>query len=173
MARKSRYKAEPEPKPDLTPMIDIVFNLIIFFMIVSELSSLTVEDLQLAYADSAQKADKQKADDVEKILQINVMEKDGLIKVKGIAYTTDAKLIAANKLPPLQKFLEIEATGYEREQPPEDNPGGVPPSKMRVNIRADKDGAFQRVQEVFDACMRNGIYKTSLAATKDDPLGGE
>ena len=38
MAKKSRVEQEPEPKPDLTPMIDIVFNLIIFFMIVSELS---------------------------------------------------------------------------------------------------------------------------------------
>ncbi|MHC4829906.1 MAG: ExbD/TolR family protein [Planctomycetota bacterium] len=171
MARKSKFAIEPEPKPDLTPMIDIVFNLIIFFMIVSELSNLTVEDLQLAYADQAAKASKSSAGSTEKVLQINVMEQDGLIKVRGAAYTTDVKLIAAQKYPSLRKFLEIEATGYEREEPIPGAPGPGP-SKMRVNIRADKDGAFQRVQEVFDACMRNGVYKTSLAASKDDP-GGE
>ena len=68
--------------------------------------------------------------------------------------------------------ISIEALGYGHEDPPADNPGGVPPSKMRVNIRADKDGAFQYVQEVFDACMKNGIYKTSLAATMDNPISG-
>ena len=31
MARKKKFQIDPEPKPDLTPMIDIVFNLIIFF----------------------------------------------------------------------------------------------------------------------------------------------
>ena len=41
------------------PAIDpTVFNLIIFFMIVSELSNLTVEQLQLAYASEAQDAKK-------------------------------------------------------------------------------------------------------------------
>ena len=170
MARKSRLEKDPEPKPDLTPMIDIVFNLIIFFVIVSDLSSLAIEDLQLAYADSAKK-DKPDGK-VEKVLQINVMEEDGLIKVNGQRYTTDAKRIQAGKAPSLMAFLEIEALGYGHEDPPADNPGGVPPSKMRVNIRADKDGAFQYVQEVFDACMKNGIYKTSLAATMDDPAGG-
>ncbi|RMG19018.1 MAG: biopolymer transporter ExbD [Planctomycetota bacterium] len=168
MAKKSRVEQDPEPKPELTPMIDIVFNLIIFFMIVSELSNLTVEDLQLAYADQAAKPPKTAG--AEKILQINVMEQDGLIKVRGHAFTTDAKLIAAGKYDSLAKFLGIEATGYEREEPIPGSPGPGP-SKMRVNIRADKDGAFQRVQEVFDACMRNGIYKTSLAASKDDPGG--
>ncbi|MHC4829904.1 MAG: ExbD/TolR family protein, partial [Planctomycetota bacterium] len=38
--RRRRREQDPEPKPELTPMIDIVFNLIIFFMIVSELSNL-------------------------------------------------------------------------------------------------------------------------------------
>ena len=170
MARKSKVQQDPEPKPELTPMIDIVFNLIIFFMIVSELSNLTVEQLQLAYADQA--VEPPKTQNAEKVLQINVMEEDGLIKVNGAPYTTDAKLLAAKKFHSLKKFLEIEAAGYEREDPDPGNPTGVPPSKMRVNIRADKDGKFQRVQEVFDACMRNGIYKTSLAATKDDPTGG-
>ena len=48
------------------------------------------------------------------------------------------------------------------------NPGN-PPSKLRANIRADARSQFKHVQFVFDACVRNGIYKTSLAATPDDP----
>lgn len=171
MARKSRHIKEPEPKVDLTPMIDIIFNLIIFFMIVSDLSTLSIEDLQLAYADRAQKIKPTGGQKIEKILQINILEKDGLIKVNGREYTTNVGQIQKGVRPSLKDFLSIEALGYGHEDPPADNPGGVPPSKMRVNIRADKESAFQFVQEVFDACMKNGIYKTSLAATMDNPVG--
>src|SRR5690606_33512101 len=165
MARKSRYVEEPEPKVDLTPMIDIVFNLIIFFMIVSELSNLTVEQLQLSFADQAMDPKKMDVGSADKVLQINVLE-DGLIKVKGNPYTADPKL--KDRYPWLADFLEIEAAGYEREEPDPSNPQ-LAPSKMRVNIRADKESPFMRVQQVFDACQKHGVYKTSLAATKENP----
>ena len=162
--RKSKVTISPEPKPDLTPMIDIVFNLIIFFMIVSELSNLDVEQLELPYADNAQEP-KKGGQAVEKILQVNVLPK-GLIKVRGKGFTTDIE--KKGDYPWLADFLEIEAAGYEREDENPDQPG-TRPSKLRVNIRADKQAAFRHVQGVFDACMRHGIYKTSLAATQDDP----
>ncbi len=166
MARKSKYQAEPEPKPDLTPMIDIVFNLIIFFMIVSELSNLTVEQLQLAYASEAADPKKMEATHSDKVLQVNVMPQEGLVKVRGNPYTGDPK--HKDKYPWLADFLEIEAAGYEREEPDPSNPQ-LAPSKMRVNIRADKEAPFKGVQQVFDACQKHGIYKTSLAATKENP----
>jgi len=165
MARKSRYQPEPEPKPDLTPMIDIVFNLIIFFMIVSELSNLTVEQLQLAYASEAADPKTTVGSELGKVLQINVMPQ-GFIKVKGNPYATDPK--HKGKYPELTEFLEIEAAGYPREDPDPSNPN-LAPSKMRVNIRADKDAPFKGVQQVFDACQKHGIYMTSLAASKDNP----
>ncbi|MCW8138274.1 MAG: biopolymer transporter ExbD [Planctomycetota bacterium] len=160
--RKRKFELDPEPKPDLTPMIDIVFNLIIFFMIVSELSNLTVEQLQLPFAD---RSEEPRPGGVEKILQVNVMP-TGIVKIRSQAYTGDPQL--KGKYPWLQEFLEIEAAGYERE-PPEPGQPGTPPSALRVNIRADKEVKFQYVQQVFDACVRNGIYKTSIGATRDDP----
>lgn len=167
MAKKSRFQEEPPPKVDLTPMIDIVFNLIIFFMIVSELSNLTVEQLQLPFADQAQDPDK--TGTAEKVLQINVLE-TGLIKVNGMAYTAEPK--QKGQYPWLADFLEIEAAGYEREEADPSNPQ-LSPSKMRVNIRADKESPFKNVQQVFDACQKNGIYRTSVAATKNNPDGSK
>lgn len=165
MARKKKFQMDPEPKPDLTPMIDIVFNLIIFFMIVSELSNLDVEQIELPFADRAE--DPKAEDPGQKVLQINVLER-GEVKVRGQAMTADPKLKDNQQLMQLSKFLEIEAAGYEREPPDPSNPGN-PPSKLRANIRADARSQFKHVQFVFDACVRNGIYKTSLAATPDDP----
>jgi biopolymer transport protein ExbD len=164
MARKSKVEKEPEPKPDLTPMIDIVFNLIIFFMIVSELSNLDVEQIELPFADNAQDPKSEVLDVNDKVLQINVVQ-SGLIKIRGAAYTMEPEL--KDRYPWLTDFLEIEAAGYEREEP--EAPGAKPPSKLRVNIRADAFAQFKYVQQVFDACVNNGIYKTSLAATKDEP----
>ena len=40
---------------------------------------------------------------------------------------------------------------------------------MRVNIRADKRAKFRYVQGVFDACVKHGVYKTSLAADPNMP----
>jgi biopolymer transport protein ExbD len=164
MARK-RVQVDPPPKPDLTPMIDIVFNLIIFFMIVSELSNLTVEQLELAYASEAQDPKKMKQGSSDKVLQVNVLP-DGLIKIRGAGYSDDPKL--KGQYPSLKEFLEIEAAGYEREEPDPSNPN-LAPSKMRINIRADKETKFKNVQSIFDACSKNGVYKTSLAATKENP----
>lgn len=161
--RKSKFELEPEPVLDITPMIDIVFNLLIFFMIVSELNNLNVEQLELPHADRAE--DPKKNQKGDKVLQVNVLP-TGLIKVRGSPYTTDPKL--KGKHPWLQEFLEIEAAGFERE-PPEPGQPGTPPSALRVNIRADKECRFRHVQGVFDACVRNGIYKTSLGATQDEP----
>jgi biopolymer transport protein ExbD len=165
MAKKRRAtRVEPAPKADLTPMIDIVFNLIIFFMIVSELSNLEIEQITLPYADKAEKEpppQRTGMGSVDTILQINVLppeidedgniEQPSLIKVRG----------------ELLRFLEVEASGYPREDP---IPGAdVDPSTMRVNIRADKDAPFRYVLEVFESCIENGVYRTSLAATKDEP----
>lgn len=148
-------------------MIDIVFNLIIFFMIVADLSNLTVEQLQLSYASEAQEPPKQSGSKVDKILQVNVMP-TGIVKVRGTPYSDDPKLNAKGQYDSFKEFLRIEVAGYDREPPDPNNPA-LQPSKMRMNIRADKEVPFKHVQQVFDACQKNGVYKTSLAATKEEP----
>lgn len=166
MARKSRITFEALPGMDLTPMIDIVFNLIIFFMIVSELSNLDVEQVELPFADQAEKV-KPSGVAEDKILQVNVMD-TGIVKVRSKPYTADPQQKGSARHAWLGDMLEAEAAGYEREPPDPSNPN-VQPSKLRINIRADKRSPFKHVQFVFDLCVKNGIYKTSLGATQDEP----
>lgn len=154
MARKSKYHEEPEPKVDLTPMIDIVFNLIIFFLIVSELSNLAVEEIELAYADQAAATREE-----GRVLQLNVMG-DNAVRVRGLEYAVGA----SGEGPPLAGALELEAAGYGFE----DSPSG-PVSALRLNIRADKEGPFERVQRVLDASMKARIHLTSFGASKETP----
>ena len=166
MARKSRLSIDPLPGMDLTPMIDIVFNLIIFFMIVSELSNLDVEQIELPFADRAEKV-KPSGRVEDKILQVNVLD-TGLIKVRQKPYTADPQQKQSARFGWLGDLLQAEAAGYEREPPEPGNPN-VHPSKLRINIRSDKRAPFKHVQQVFDLCIKEGIYKTSLGATQDDP----
>jgi len=167
MARKARSELPPEAQLDFTPIIDIVFNLIVFFMIASELNNRNVEQITIPFADMAAKP-KPAKDDMgrpEKVLQVNVMP-EGVVKVRSIAYSVDPQTM--KQYPALASFMEIEAAGYEREEP-EPGQGGTPPSKLRVNIRADREVRFRYVQGVFDACVKHGVYKTSLAADPDLP----
>lgn len=150
---------------DMTPIIDVVFNLIIFFMIASELNNQNVEQVQIPYADRAEKLKPASVGGkVEKVLQVNVLV-DGVVKVRGQGFSVDPTVKGH---PPLAEFIEIEAAGYDRE-PPEPGQSGTPPSAMRVNIRADKRAKFRYVQGVFDACVKHGVYKTSLAADPNMP----
>jgi biopolymer transport protein ExbD len=167
MARKARSELPPEAALDFTPIIDIVFNLIVFFMIASELNNRNVEQITIPFADMAakQKPSRNSDGSMEKVLQVNVMP-GGEVKIRSIAYSVDPQTMKQH--PPLAGFMEIEAAGYEREEP-EAGQGGTPPSKMRVNIRADREVRFRYVQGVFDACVKHGVYKTSLAADPDLP----
>ena len=140
-------------------------------MIVSDLSNLTVEELQLAYASEAVEVKKGAAATGDKILQVNVMP-EGILKVRSTPYSDDPKLNANGQYDSFKDFLRIEVAGYDREPPDPSNPA-LSPSKMRINIRADKEVPFKHVQQVFDACQKNGVYKTSLAATKEDPTGAK
>ncbi len=136
MARKSRVAQELEAKPDLTPMIDIVFNLI-------------MEDLQLAYADQAT-PDKAQG----RTLVVNVKE-PGVARVGGRSYALEPGTRAL--YPDLGELLEIEVAAAD--------PPGATGSSPGVTIRADKEMPALGVQRVLDRCMRNRIVQTRLSAT--------
>jgi biopolymer transport protein ExbD len=158
MTPAPRTDRQPDPKPDLTPMIDIVFNLIIFFMIVSQLSNLTVEQIELA---SASEASETHSD--ERVLQLNVL-RSGLVKVNGVAYSDDPALRGV--YPSLREFLQREAAAYPRE---ESSSAAVSPSCLRINLRASKEAPFGSVQRALDPCSELGLYRTSFAASPGPP----
>src|SRR5688500_16897257 len=90
----------PRSETDMTPIIDVVFNLIIFFMIASELNEQTVVQLALPRADQARPAPPGR----EKVLQANVLA-SGAVNVRGVPFAVDP---APGRLS-LADFLELEA----------------------------------------------------------------
>jgi len=148
------YDSPAVVKINLTPMIDCTFLLIIFFMVVSEMASLDMEEVALPYADQAKTRSGQSLG----TMTVNIRKDDarrGIVRVMGQKYDKDK----------LDELIRKVAIRSGREYDP-DYPG-VEINKLSVRVRCDREAKYETVQWVLDACARNGVYKTKLAASPD------
>ncbi|TET39097.1 MAG: biopolymer transporter ExbD [Planctomycetota bacterium] len=155
MAKKKAEDFEHKIDMNLTPMIDVVFLLLIFFMIVSELSALDAEQMTLPWAHMAKPPDPAAlAAQKHGLVVINVLKptdpnEAGIIRIRG-------KKLDKEKL---REHLRAAANSV----PWENTKKRI--STLRVLIRADMECRYEAVQIVFDACQVNGIYKTEIAGS--------
>jgi biopolymer transport protein ExbD len=140
---------------DMTPMIDCVFLLLIFFMVVSEMSSMDMEAVSLPFADQA------RAPEIEpegRRIVINIHKEDakrGFVRVQGRNYDKDK----------LAELIRKEAIRSGEEHDPAF--AKIKIYKLRVLIRCDREAKYETVQWVFDACSKNGVYKTVISASPE------
>jgi biopolymer transport protein ExbD len=155
-AMKKRMK-ELDPtdqglKMNMTPMIDCTFLLLVFFMIVSEMSSLSLETISLPYADQANRDGAPGG----RQLTINIRKDDarsGHVRVMGRAYDRE-KLAELIRKEAIRSGVDV-----DRQHPQ------VRAHNLRVLVRCDRGAKYEMVQWVFDACSRSGVYRTILAAS--------
>ncbi len=150
MAKKRTQGTEVEL--DLTPMIDVVFLMIIFFMIVTDLTQQDLADIELPQANNAVE---DKMQDGRMI--INVL-KGGEIEIKREEYPTLDETIA---LDALRNYLSFEVRKGEIVD-------GI--SERPLLIRADKVTEFKHIQKIMRICGEAGIriYKIELAAAENE-----
>jgi biopolymer transport protein ExbD len=147
----------PSLELNLTPMIDVVFLLLIFFMLVSEISSMQTAELSLPYASQA-KTDKDK--DMSRQLVVNVQESPGSpdgsrIIVAGREHDADS----------IKCLFRKEAMIAGTSDP------ATGATNLRLRIRADKDVLMRKMNRVFEACSECKIIRTIFSATKEVPKG--
>jgi len=153
-------KRRPEqeaPALSMTPMIDIVFNLVIFFLIVTDLTQKELENLVLPLAIKA-KEDKGAEED-ERVI-INLVEKrdaDGkgtgtyVAIIKREEYTHER----------LKNHLFNRANSSRETEAPQG-------SKIYVLIRADRSTPWQEVQWIMQDCADPTVRIWKLQfATRD------
>tara|TARA_R110002111_G_scaffold259308_1_gene329291 strand:- start:96477 stop:96890 length:414 start_codon:yes stop_codon:yes gene_type:complete len=122
-----------EPKLDLTPMIDIVFLLIIFFMVGTQFTEMERQyDIKLPTVTDAKPLTNLPDDII-----VNVQQ-DGEISVNG----------EKKSLPELEQALELARQNF---------PG------QSVVIRGDSTGPYQNVMNILEICHRAKIRSVSLA----------
>jgi len=147
---------------NLTPMIDVVFNLIIFFMLVADLSQKDIELLKLPWSTQAN-ADT--ADEELRII-INVV-KAGETEAERRAWKAgDPVLIKVKSREVDLKTLTQRLLVFAERKRDEKHP--MRPSEVFALIRCDEKIRWREVQWVMQACADPDvrIYKLQFATGK-------
>ena len=141
-------------EPNLTPILDMVFQLITFFMLVINFKAASMDlDLKLPVVGSARPVDSEGKDDLL-VLNIN---SEGKLKVYGqlianvdgyIRQEAGASLLVARKEKPSTKADDLPSI---------------------VVIRADKATPFKMLNTVITTCQTHGFRNFALKAmNKED-----
>jgi len=131
-----RAKSDEEPLLNLTPMIDVVFQLLVFFMVATTFLDPEKEiDIELPEASSGQAGE---ADDSELI--INVF--------------ADGRIVLSGQVLEVEQLLD-ELRAAARADP--DRP---------VTIRGDRLVYHERIVSVMDACEQAGMLNLGISITE-------
>jgi biopolymer transport protein ExbD len=136
--RLTRHRRATRMEMDMTPMIDVAFQLIIFFMTVSQMSEVAHERLQLPKQIGAELQQ-------PKPLIVNVTE-SGEFRVGGET-TTIARLIALVR-------AEIQRVDGD-------------PNQVVVVVRGDERGESRGVNQVVSALGGLGITRIRIAVESE------
>jgi biopolymer transport protein ExbD len=157
---------------NLIPMIDIMFLLLLFFMLGADMTQRQLEEVRLPKADRCAK-DENGSDGIRRTT-VNVFhrssrgnqefppclqagrcldEDDWRIAIRGDEYTMNG--IASR----LREEAELDA-------PETRDAAGRRTSPREIMIRADQDAPYSVIQRVIESCAAVGLYKVEVGAAK-------
>ena len=136
-----RFKRQQESNVDvnLTPLIDVVFLLLIFFMVSTSFTREAHLSLTLPEAESSQVSSTETAIDV-------VVDKDGFYRING-------RLLVDAKKGTLSSALSLEADGD---------------FSVPLTVTADQKAPYQRVVSVIDIGGQMGFTQINLTTQPDN-----
>jgi len=151
----TRHDPLTEMEMNMTPMIDVVFLLIIFFMIITDLTQKELEDLQLPIAVYAV-PDKPDPKQFRPIVNIKI---DGSMWVRKRQYYDPEN---PDDYKQIKEFLADVAERMKKKDDLPDEP---------LLIRADMYTPFKEVQKLMEQCGYKDIriWKVQFAASEADP----
>ena len=158
---------------DMTPMIDCVFLLMIFFVLVIDLSQKNLEDLILPRAEFQEPDDQPP----ENRPIINVLQNGSVIYEKQVVY--DPAKDGKNYAPIKQLLIDIRRKGVLTNtlHIKEENIGGKMVGLIDdpILIRADKWTEWNYIGEIMKQCSQPEIafWKVELAMSEQDKETGE
>jgi biopolymer transport protein ExbD len=145
------FTEELKAEPNLTPLLDVVFQLITFFMLVINFSQDTFDArIKLPVAPSARPVDASQAAEDRLVLNVNP---NGTLLLNGREFTPDE---AAREIQ-----LQADLVKLNFRNKPDFDPNNLPTTLV---IRADRNTAFDPLHKLIVACQTNGFRKFSLKA---------
>ena len=140
---KFRRRRRDEAGVDLTPLIDVVFLLLIFFMVSTTFIRETQLEIDLPEADGAL----QEIDD--EVIEISIDRRGD--------YAVNQRLLVNTEITTLLRALQLAL-------------GERPPS-MRVIITADANTSHQAVVRAMDAAGQVGLSRVSITTRQPEGEG--
>lgn len=161
MSRFKAAEAEENVACNLIPMIDIMFLLLLFFMLSADMSQRVTEDMVLPIADKAKEDPKQK--EGYETTTVNLVQDDRnpdqwYVKIAGAAY-------------PDWDALRATLDELSRASPEPGNAPGTNFSTRAIMLRAAATAPYKEVQRVIQLCGKVGLYKIELVAVRPTPEG--
>jgi len=123
---------------NLTPLIDVVFNLVIFFLVVSHFAG-----TEPAEAVNLPRASQHQDDPIPRRLSITV-------KADG-TYLIGAKPVSLQEV---ENAIELEA--------------GPDPQRCAIRVRGDRAAPFQLIEPIMVSCARNGVQDFGFNVMKEE-----
>ncbi len=144
-------------EPNLTPMLDVVYQLVMFFMLCINFSQDNYDQrIRLPVAGSARPVEPTRADDDRLVLNV---DKQGQLLFNGQVYDTEGAIrqidIQAQLVRLNAKVAKLNLDAAE----------GLPTT---IVIRADRDTPFSQLFRLITACQEKGFRKFSLKAMNAD-----
>jgi biopolymer transport protein ExbD len=136
-------------EPNLTPLLDLVLQLVMFFMLCANFVMEQVNDsITLPKAQMARPMDK----DDRQFLFLNV-DKDGRLLVPGRTLVGPVEIGG---------YLKREYADAQRKAKP--NAEGKPEVRTKVVIRGDEKAKYSHIYALMQACRAAGFHNIELRA---------
>lgn len=167
---KSRGGVSFESRLDLTPLIDCIFQLILFLVLTTQIT-LRSEDVKLPVAIEGKEAALE-GEDVPPLVVSVVRDQTpgksgsraGLIVYNGQPH--DASKLEAELLKEARYDAVPRPEGRGRGW--EKGAGDQKLSRLSVLVRADRDVEARYLHDVFESCQKAGIYRLKAAIVQPD-----
>lgn len=149
----SQYEWDEEIEPNMTPMIDVVFLLIIFFLVAAQLSAGGDDEVQLASASEARPVERMDPDSIA----IDIKSVPG-----GVVYS-----VSGEELPFGLLMARLRSHLSSTSDTDKNKTSGPPPVILRVDRRVQYDS----VQKLMFECYSLGITVFSFQVIDDGEDG--
>ncbi len=124
---------------NMTPMIDVVFLLIIFFLVSSHLAQQEIQlELDLPDAQSGRRVDE---DDVRRVV-VNVLPEE----------RPEGRIMVSGQTMNAEQFTQM--IGFESRRAGH---------QLEVRIRSDRKVPYRVIEPIMVACARSGVWNVTFA----------
>jgi biopolymer transport protein ExbD len=172
--KREKPEVKEDISPNLIPMIDIMFLLLLFFMLGADMSQREKEELVLPNADKV-KEEKKEAEKDLTIINIHHTTEKGVAfpfadnggwcrDASHWMWAISGKDYNKDTIKPRLQILADESL-----EPNVDPQAKKRLSGRKVLIRADQNAPYGDIQKVIEYCGLAGMYKIEIGAAKPAP----